>query len=118
MSATTSAVAATIPARECNRGDASSGLSYGCGRDHGRPRDHLRERPRERPRVLQGCAAAVLCRCWRRMPNLCAPARELAAHPSDDQHLEMYLMCDDIQATVNELEAKGVEFTRPVTDAG
>lgn len=27
-------------------------------------------------------------------------------------------MCDDIQATVDELKAKGVEFTGPVTDAG
>ena len=27
-------------------------------------------------------------------------------------------MCDDIQATVSELEAKGVEFTAPVSEAG
>jgi predicted enzyme related to lactoylglutathione lyase len=30
----------------------------------------------------------------------------------------MYLMCDDIRATVEQLKAKGVEFTRPVRDAG
>jgi predicted enzyme related to lactoylglutathione lyase len=46
------------------------------------------------------------------------PPAELAAHPSDDEHHEMYLMCDDIRATVDELKAKGVEFTRSVTDAG
>lgn len=46
------------------------------------------------------------------------PPAELAAHPGDDQHHEMYLMCDDIRVTVSELKAKGVEFTRPITDAG
>jgi predicted enzyme related to lactoylglutathione lyase len=51
-------------------------------------------------------------------PIFALPPAELAAHPSDDQHHEMYLMCEDIRATVNELKAKGVEFTRPVTDAG
>ena len=45
------------------------------------------------------------------------PPAELAAHPSTegDRH-ELYFMCDDIEATVAELEAKGVEFTRPVAD--
>ena len=27
-------------------------------------------------------------------------------------------MCDDVQATVADLEGKGVEFSRPVTDEG
>jgi hypothetical protein len=27
-------------------------------------------------------------------------------------------MCDDVQATVDELTAKGVEFSRPVADEG
>jgi catechol 2,3-dioxygenase-like lactoylglutathione lyase family enzyme len=45
------------------------------------------------------------------------PPAELAAHPSDvnDRH-ELYLMCDDINATVQELRGKGVEFTREITD--
>lgn len=47
------------------------------------------------------------------------PPAELAAHPTDeDGHHELYLMCDDVQATVEELEGKGVEFTRPVSDEG
>jgi catechol 2,3-dioxygenase-like lactoylglutathione lyase family enzyme len=47
------------------------------------------------------------------------PPAELAAHPSeDDGRHELYLMCDDIGATVEELRRKGVEFTRPVTDEG
>ena len=47
------------------------------------------------------------------------PPAELAVHPAEGatRH-ELYLMCDDIQATVAELEAKGVEFTQPITDAG
>ncbi len=47
------------------------------------------------------------------------PPAELAAHPSEEggDH-ELYLMCDDIEATVGELKQKGVEFTRPVIDTG
>ena len=47
------------------------------------------------------------------------PPAELAAHPSETggEH-RLYLMCDDIDATVAELAAKGVEFTRPVSDEG
>jgi predicted enzyme related to lactoylglutathione lyase len=45
------------------------------------------------------------------------PPAELAVHPVEgpEQH-ELYLMCDDIQATVGELSDRGVEFTGPVTD--
>jgi catechol 2,3-dioxygenase-like lactoylglutathione lyase family enzyme len=47
------------------------------------------------------------------------PPAELAAHPTDgpERH-ELYLMCDDVRATVAELEGKGVELTGPVTDEG
>jgi catechol 2,3-dioxygenase-like lactoylglutathione lyase family enzyme len=45
------------------------------------------------------------------------PPAELAAHPTEEAaHHELYLMCDDIHATVAELKAKGVEFTRPISD--
>ncbi|MDP9072605.1 MAG: VOC family protein [Actinomycetota bacterium] len=56
------------------------------------------------------------------------PPAELGIHPagqSDDPstaassgHHELYLMCDDIEATVANLTAKGVEFTSPVQDQG
>jgi catechol 2,3-dioxygenase-like lactoylglutathione lyase family enzyme len=47
------------------------------------------------------------------------PPAELAAHPAEgDGRHELYLMCDDIVATVDELKRKGVEFTGPVTDEG
>jgi catechol 2,3-dioxygenase-like lactoylglutathione lyase family enzyme len=43
------------------------------------------------------------------------PPAELATHPSEQPgHQELYLMCDDIHATIAELESKSVEFTRPV----
>ena len=47
------------------------------------------------------------------------PPAELAAHPDgDDSRHKLYLMCDDIGTTVEELKAKGVEFTREISDAG
>jgi predicted enzyme related to lactoylglutathione lyase len=47
------------------------------------------------------------------------PPAELAVHPVDgpERH-ELYLMCDDVEATVAELKGRGVEFGTPVTDAG
>jgi predicted enzyme related to lactoylglutathione lyase len=47
------------------------------------------------------------------------PPAELAAHPAESggRH-ELYLMCDDIEATVAELESRGVQFSGPVTDEG
>ncbi len=47
------------------------------------------------------------------------PPAELAAHPSEggSRH-ELYLMCDDIAATMDELQEKGVEISRPVSDQG
>jgi catechol 2,3-dioxygenase-like lactoylglutathione lyase family enzyme len=38
-----------------------------------------------------------------------APPTEVAIHPADgDEHHELYLMCDDIDATIADLRAKGV----------
>ncbi len=52
------------------------------------------------------------------------PPAELGVHPADPDtgapsgHHEMYLMCEDVEATVAELTGKGVEFTTPVEDQG
>jgi predicted enzyme related to lactoylglutathione lyase len=47
------------------------------------------------------------------------PPAELAPHPADaGGGVELYLMCDDIEATAAELASKGVELTRPVSDEG
>ncbi|SEP52576.1 VOC family protein [Amycolatopsis saalfeldensis] len=46
------------------------------------------------------------------------PPAEVAVHPTEGPDAqELYLMCDDVDATVADLAAKGVEFTEPVTDA-
>jgi predicted enzyme related to lactoylglutathione lyase len=51
------------------------------------------------------------------------PPAELGVHPAagdtapNGRH-ELYLMCDDIEATVAELTGKGVQFTGPVEDQG
>jgi catechol 2,3-dioxygenase-like lactoylglutathione lyase family enzyme len=52
-------------------------------------------------------------------PIFALPPAELAAHPADEdgQH-ELYLMCDDVHATVDELKRKGVESTGPISDEG
>jgi catechol 2,3-dioxygenase-like lactoylglutathione lyase family enzyme len=51
------------------------------------------------------------------------PPAELGLHPSGDPaapsgHHELYLMCDDVEGTVTELTAKGVEFTSPIENQG
>lgn len=47
------------------------------------------------------------------------PPSELGLHPTEgEEHHELYLMCDDVQATVEELTAKGVEFSQSVSDEG
>lgn len=50
------------------------------------------------------------------------PPSELGIHPSGGEatsgHHELYLMCDDIEATVAELTAKGVEFVEGVVERG
>jgi catechol 2,3-dioxygenase-like lactoylglutathione lyase family enzyme len=45
------------------------------------------------------------------------PPAEAAMHPSEGptSH-ELFFMCDDIEATVGELSAKGVEFTTGISE--
>jgi glyoxalase/bleomycin resistance protein/dioxygenase superfamily protein len=52
-------------------------------------------------------------------PIFALPPAELAVHPSDgDGDQQLYLMCDDIESTVKQLEGKGVEFTTGIADVG
>jgi predicted enzyme related to lactoylglutathione lyase len=46
------------------------------------------------------------------------PPAELAAHPAsaDGGGYDLYLMCDNIEATVRELTAKGVEFDNEIVE--
>jgi predicted enzyme related to lactoylglutathione lyase len=52
-------------------------------------------------------------------PIFALPPAELAAHPhaTGGGH-ELYLMCDDVHATVRELRAKGASVASEVRDAG
>ena len=47
------------------------------------------------------------------------PPAELGVHPAGEAspsgHHELFLMCDDIDHTVTDLTARGVEFSAPIT---
>lgn len=50
-----------------------------------------------------------------------SPPAEVAVHPADPSGsgtVELYFMCDDLIATMTELQAKGVEVGPEVTKAG
>jgi catechol 2,3-dioxygenase-like lactoylglutathione lyase family enzyme len=47
------------------------------------------------------------------------PPAELGVHPTDAEPThELYLMCDDVDATVEKLRAKGVALARAIADQG
>ena len=49
------------------------------------------------------------------------PPAEVGVHPAgtpDAGRHELYLMCDDVAATVEELTAKGAEFVADISDQG
>ncbi len=46
-----------------------------------------------------------------------APPAELGVHPADRPRHELTLMCDDLEATVAELAARGITFAGEVQDA-
>jgi len=50
-------------------------------------------------------------------PIFALPPAELGIHPEDHESHEVYLMCDDIDRTLAELKAKGVEAGQ-VSDQG
>jgi predicted enzyme related to lactoylglutathione lyase len=50
-------------------------------------------------------------------PIFALPPAEVAAHPtSGAASHELYLMCDDLDATMKELSAKGAEFGSEITE--
>src|SRR5262245_54836803 len=47
------------------------------------------------------------------------PPAELGIHPADEtSYHELYLMCDDLHATLASLRSKGVEISTEVSDQG
>ncbi|SRR5258708_10513732 len=51
-------------------------------------------------------------------PIYALPPAELAVHPAGAPGHQLYLMCDDIHATLAELAGKGVEVAGEVSDQG
>jgi hypothetical protein len=50
---------------------------------------------------------------------LALPPAELAVHPATEGgRTELYLMTDDVAATVAALQAEGIEIARPISDQG
>ncbi|HEY6292156.1 MAG TPA: VOC family protein [Terriglobia bacterium] len=56
------------------------------------------------------------------------PPAELGIHPTSEDRgptgdalkgrHQLYLMCDDVSATIEDLKSEGVEFTQPIQEAG
>jgi hypothetical protein len=47
------------------------------------------------------------------------PPAEIAVHPATEEgRAELYLMTDDVAATVAALQAEGIEVARPISDQG
>ena len=47
------------------------------------------------------------------------PPGEVAVHPAESSGaVELYLVCNDVDGTVAELSARGVDFDGPVSDQG
>ena len=52
-------------------------------------------------------------------PIFALPPAELAVHPAEGKaRHQLYLMCDDINATLAELQGKGAEVAQEVSDEG
>ncbi len=52
-------------------------------------------------------------------PIFALPPAELAVHPAaSDSHHQLYLMCDDIRATLADLAARGAEVSQEPSDKG
>ncbi len=47
-------------------------------------------------------------------PIFALPPAELAVHPGDTTRHELYLICDDLDAAIGALEARGVALARPI----
>jgi hypothetical protein len=52
-------------------------------------------------------------------PIFAAPPAEIGVHATDGEpEHEIYLMCDDVNATVEKLGARGIQTDGPVADRG
>ena len=52
-------------------------------------------------------------------PIFAAPRTEIAVHPTEEEgEEEIYLMCDDVRATVRALSERGIETDGAIVDRG
>jgi predicted enzyme related to lactoylglutathione lyase len=52
-------------------------------------------------------------------PIFALPPAEMAVHPAEAEgRHQLFLMCDDIRATLDELQAKGAEASQEISDQG
>ena len=52
-------------------------------------------------------------------PIFALPPAEMAVHPAEAEgRHQLFLMCEDIRATLDELRAKGADVSQEVTDQG
>ena len=52
-------------------------------------------------------------------PIFALPPAEMAVHPAEAEgRHQLFLMCEDIRATLDELQAKGAEVSQEVSDQG
>ena len=75
-------------------------------------------RPRRCARSSATCSVAFRGR-GSGLADLRPAARRAGRAPSeDDTHCELYLMCEDVEATLASLRERGVEATEPIADRG
>ena len=46
------------------------------------------------------------------------PPAELGVHPAEQNSHQLYLMCEDVHATVEKLKSRGVKIPQPIADQG
>jgi predicted enzyme related to lactoylglutathione lyase len=46
------------------------------------------------------------------------PPAELGVHPAEQNSHQLYLMSEDVHATVERLKSRGVKITQPIVDQG
>ena len=46
------------------------------------------------------------------------PPAELGVHPAEQNSHRLYLMCEDVHATVEILKSRGVKIPQPIADQG
>jgi catechol 2,3-dioxygenase-like lactoylglutathione lyase family enzyme len=102
-----------------NRADLPLLAGLGSDRDYRPARDHVLPEAAKARAFLTDVLGLPAVDAGGGWLIFAMPPAELAVHPADgDGRHELYLMCDDIQATLAGLRDKGAEIARDVSDQG